>query len=68
MKPYYLSHELNQEDAHTSGVRVLFLFCGVGKRDAGGDKPRPYSPAGINPPPEQRRGRCPHRPADPAAD
>ena len=30
-------------------MRVLFLFCGVGKRDAGGEKPRPYSPAGIVP-------------------
>ena len=26
-------------------MRVLFLFCGGGKRDAGGDKPRPYNAA-----------------------
>ena len=36
--------------AHLRRARPL-SFCGVGKGDAGGDKPRPYSPAGINPPP-----------------
>ncbi|BFK70282.1 hypothetical protein [Flavonifractor plautii] len=32
-------------------MRVLFLFCGGGKGDAGGDKPRPYSSAMVPLPP-----------------